>query len=98
MNNQLANKSEEALTNNIQQAIIAAGKKQVKIRRVQKTAIHGIRIRCATDEEAEEVRNMDWKMLPASIIETTYRVVVHGVQIRHRFRERQIRRNRNTFQ
>ena len=81
MKNQLANMSEEVLTNNIQQAITAAGKEQVKIRRVQKTANHGIKIRCATDKEAEEVRSMEWKKIieGASIIETIYRVVIHGV-------------------
>ena len=78
---QLASMSEETLTNNIQQAIIAEGNEQVKIRRVEKTVNQGIKIQCATDKEAEEVRNMDWnkRIEGASIIETMYRVVVHGV-------------------
>jgi hypothetical protein len=81
MKDQLASMSEEVLTNNIQQAITAAGKEQVKVRRVQKTANHGIKIRCATDKEAEEVRSMKWNEIieGASIIETTHRVIVHGV-------------------
>jgi hypothetical protein len=81
MKSQLANMSEEALTNNIQQAITAAGKEQVKIRRVQKTVNNGIKIRCATDKEAEEVRGMDWNTVieGASLITTTYRVIIHGV-------------------
>jgi hypothetical protein len=79
--NQLANMSEEELMNNIQQAIIAAGKEQIKVRKVQKITNHGIKIRCATDKEAEEVRSMEWKTIieGAKTIETTYRAVVHGV-------------------
>ena len=81
MKEQLANMSVEALTNNMQQAITAAGKEQVKIRRAQKTANHGIKIRCTTDEEAEELCSMDWKKVfeGANIVETLYRVVIHGM-------------------
>lgn len=56
---QLANISKEAITNSIQEAITVARKGRVKIRRVQKTVNHGIKIRCAMDKEAEELCSMD---------------------------------------
>ena len=41
---------------------------------------HGIKIRCSTDEEARELRGMDWKTsFGASVVETVYRVVYYGV-------------------
>src|SRR5436190_534505 len=78
---QLANMSEEAITKSLEQAITAAGIEHVKIRRVQKTPNHGLKIRCATDKEAKELRSMDWKKVleGAKIVETLYGVVIHGV-------------------
>jgi hypothetical protein len=78
---QLKKMSEETLMNTLQQAITVVGTEQVKIRRVQKTANQGIKIRCTTDKEAKELRNMNWEKIieGASIIETLYQVVIHGV-------------------
>src|SRR5277367_4332249 len=77
----LTNMSEEALTDSLQQAIASAGIEGVKIRRAQKMPNHGIKIRCSTDEEAKELRGMDWKrdFEGVSVVETVYRVVYHGV-------------------
>jgi hypothetical protein len=79
--NKLTNMSEEVITNTLEQAIAAAGREPVQIRRVQKTANHGVKIRCATDKEADELRGMDWEKVfeGAKIAETLYGVVVHGV-------------------
>jgi len=80
MKDKVTNMSEEALTNSLQQAITAAGK-EVKIRKAQKTINNGIKIRCATEQEAEELRSLDWKeaLEGGNIIETLHRVVIHGV-------------------
>jgi len=81
MKNQLSSMSEEALTNSLQQAITAAGMEHVTIRRVQKTPDHRLKIRCATNKEAEELRSMDWKKAfeGVEVAETLYGIVLHGV-------------------
>ena len=81
MKNQFTNMSEEALMNSFQQAITAAGMEQIKIRRVQKMSDHRLKIRCATDKEAEELRSMDWKQAfeGIDVAETLYGIVIHGV-------------------
>ena len=81
MKNQLSNTSEEALTNSFQQAITAAGMENIKIRRVQKTPDHRLKIRCANDKEAEELRSMDWKKAfeGVDVAETLYGIMVHSV-------------------
>jgi hypothetical protein len=78
---QFVNTSEEALTNSLQQAIASAGKENVKIRRIQKTLDHGLKIRCATHKDAEELRSIDWRKVfeGVSVVEKLHRVVFHGV-------------------
>ena len=81
MKNQLTNMSDEALTNNLQQAITAAGMEHIKIRGIQKTPNHRLKILCATDKEADELRSMDWKkaLEGVDVVKTLYGVVIHGV-------------------
>jgi hypothetical protein len=78
---QLANMSEEALMKSFEEAIKAAGMEHIKIRRIQKTFNHGLKIRCATDKEAEELRSMNWEMIfeGMNTVEVLHRVVIHGV-------------------
>jgi hypothetical protein len=78
--NKLMNMSDDVLMNELQQAIADAGMEQIKIRGAQKIA-NGIKIRCATDREAEEIRSMDWSKVfeGANTVETMHRVVYHGV-------------------
>ena len=59
MKDQLANMSEEAITKGLEEAITDVGKEHIKIRRVQKTPNHGLKIRCATEKDAEELRSLD---------------------------------------
>jgi hypothetical protein len=81
MKNQLANMSEEAITKGLEEAITAVGKEHIKIRRVQKTPNHGLKIRCATEKDAEELRSLEWKKAfeGAEIVDPLYGVVIHGV-------------------
>jgi hypothetical protein len=81
MKDKLRTISDEALMNKLQQAITAVGTEKVKIRRVQKIPNHGIKIRCATEKEAEELHSMDWKKVleGANVVETPHRIVFHGV-------------------
>ena len=81
LKDQLSNMSEDELTKNLQQTIAAAGMESVKICRVLKTPSRNIKIQCATEKEAEDLRNVDWKKSLAGVdaVETMYGVVVHGV-------------------
>ena len=78
---QVANMSEEALMKSFEEAIKAAGMEHIKIRRIQKTLNHGLKIRCATDKEAEELRSMNWEKIfeGMNTIEILHSVVIHGV-------------------
>ena len=78
---QLANMSEEVLMKSFEDAIKTAGMKHIKIHRIQKIFNHGIKIRCATDKEAEELRSMDWKNIfeGMNTIDILHRVVIHNV-------------------
>ena len=81
MKTKLANMNEADIMKQIQQGMQQAGKDPTKICGVKKTPNHGLKIRCTNEENAKEVRKLDWNQAleGASTIEQMYGFVVHGV-------------------
>ena len=76
----LANMSNEAITESLKQAIKNIGIEPTKIHKAQKIT-HGIKIRCTSDKEAEELYNIDWKNIfkGTDVVEQWSKIVLHGV-------------------
>ena len=81
MKTKLANMNEAEIMKQIQQGMQQAGKDPTKICGVKNTPNHGLKIRCTNQENAEEVRKLDWNQAleGASTIEQTFGLVLHGV-------------------
>jgi hypothetical protein len=75
-----ANMSNEEITESLKQAIKNIGIEPTKIHKAQKIT-HGIKIRCTSDKEAEELYNIEWKDIfeGADVIEQWSKIVLHGV-------------------
>jgi hypothetical protein len=75
-----ANMSNEAITESLKQAIENIGIEPTKIHKAQKIT-HGIKIRCTSDKEAEELYNIEWKNIfeGADVVEQWSKIVLHGV-------------------
>jgi hypothetical protein len=76
----LANMSNEEVTENLKQAIENIGIEPTKIHKAQKTN-QGIKIRCTSDKEAEELYNIEWNNLfeGIEVVEQWSKIVLHGV-------------------
>src|SRR5208282_5597751 len=76
----LANMSNEEVTESLKQAIETIGIEPTKIHKAQKTN-QGIKIRCTTDKEAEELYNIEWRNLyeGTEVVEQWSKIVLHGV-------------------
>jgi len=78
---QVEKSSEEEITNSLQNAITNEGVNEIKIVKAEKGPNYGIKIRCASEMDAEKLRSMNWKnaLEGASVIETLHGAVIHGV-------------------
>ena len=76
----LANMNNEEITESLKQAIENIGIESTKIHKVQKTN-QGIKIRCTSDKEAEELHNIEWNDIfeGIDVIEQWSKIVLHGV-------------------
>lgn len=78
----IENAEEEEITDSlqelIQQSASAAG---IKVQGIRKLAKHVVRIRCHTESDAKQIRELNWDELleGAAVMETEYGIVVHGV-------------------
>ena len=81
MKSKVAGLDAEGITNGIRELVNKAGMKPSAIQSARKTPSHGIRVCCATKNEAEALRKLDWAQAfeGAAIVEPQYGIVVHGV-------------------
>ena len=76
----LANMNNEEITETLKEAIENIGIEPVKIHKAQKTN-QGIKIRCTSDKDAEELYNMEWGDIFEGVeaVEQWSKIVLHGV-------------------
>ena len=76
----LANMNNEEITEILKQAVENIGIESTKIHKAQKTN-QGIKIRCTSDKEAEELHNIKWNDIfeGINVIEQWSKIVLHGV-------------------
>jgi hypothetical protein len=81
MKKQLTDMNEEQITEGLKKAMKQVNANPDLIRGVKKLPNQGLKIRCATNAEAEELGRLHWEsaLEGASVIKQTYGIVVHGV-------------------
>ena len=70
------------ITERCQQAVEKAAIPGIKLQGINKLA-NGIRVRCATEEQVDRLRAIDWSEAfeGVKIHEPTYGIVIHGIPI-----------------
>jgi hypothetical protein len=85
MKEKIANIEEEAITKNLQELIQQnATTANVKIQSTRKLAKYAVRIRCHTENDAKQIKELNWNEIleGATVMNTEYGIVVHGVSKR----------------
>ena len=82
--NQLEGMKEEEIARGLQSAIDKVGMTAIKLQSVKRTSKHILKIRCATDNDADQIRKLDWNKAieGATVIEPEYGIVVNGASKR----------------
>jgi hypothetical protein len=86
---ELESLKENAIAETLQGAmcdwLTTAGKKDAKIKRVEKISKNILKLHCATEEDAEVIRGLEWGAIlnGAAISKKPRGVVMHGVSKRH---------------
>jgi hypothetical protein len=75
----------ETLQGALRNWLTTAGKKDIKIKRVEKISKNILKLQCATEEDAEVIQGLEWaKILKGAAISKKPRgIVMHGVSKRH---------------
>ena len=82
MKKKIANIEEEAITKNLLELIQKDPRTaNIKIQSTRKLAKHVVRIRCHTESDAKQIREVNWKELleGTTVMNTEYGIVMHGV-------------------
>ena len=82
--NQLEGMKEEEIARGLQSAIDKVGMTAIKLQSVKRTSKHILKIRCATDNDTDQIRKLDWNKAieGATVIEPEYGIVVNGASKR----------------